>query len=78
VVFEDTTPEAFGIFVRWLYRQSIRDNRGELPQAHLLVTLWILGDKLLSLGLQNAAIEGKILGIHLFPVSVCFGGLYYK
>ncbi|TVY92072.1 hypothetical protein LAWI1_G004279, partial [Lachnellula willkommii] len=58
VDFEDTTPKAFSIFVRWLYRQSIRDNRGALPQAHLLARLWILSDKLLSVGVQNAAIEG--------------------
>lgn len=73
--FEDTTPEAFGLFVSWLYRQSIRDDRGALPQAHLIAKLWILGDKLLSVRVQNAAIEGKLLCVHLSRISVCFGSL---
>jgi len=61
VEFEDSTSEAFGLFVRWLYRNSIRNDKSELPQTHLMVKLWVLGDKILAAGVQNAAIRGKTI-----------------
>lgn len=54
---EDTCPEAFGIFVNWLYTQDIENNKGELPSCENLMNLWLLADLVLVPRLQNETID---------------------
>ncbi|KAE8444329.1 hypothetical protein EG329_000639 [Mollisiaceae sp. DMI_Dod_QoI] len=53
---EDTDPLVFGIFVNWLYTQTIYTEAGELPKCSTLVNLWILADHVLVPRLQNHAL----------------------
>ena len=57
---EDTTKEAFGLFVAWLYIQKINirvpeDQTSKLASA--LPILWVLAEKLLIPSLQNLTID---------------------
>lgn len=57
LTFTDTSEEVFGIFVQWLYTQTIQDSKAQLPSRELLFELWILADKILVPALQNQTIE---------------------
>jgi hypothetical protein len=54
---EDTRPDVFGIFVNWLYTQTVVDANGELPTCSALLNLWMFADRVLSPKLQNQTIE---------------------
>jgi len=38
---EDTSAEAFGIFVNWLYTQGIENSKKGLPSCEALIDLWL-------------------------------------
>jgi len=52
----DTDPTIFGIFVNWLYAQTIINEKGQSPSCDDCVKLWILGDRILAPKLQNHAL----------------------
>jgi hypothetical protein len=52
---EDIQPQAFNIFVNWLYTQEIKDVHGKIPTKNKLCELWILADRFLIPKLQNQA-----------------------
>jgi len=56
LTLDDTTPEVFGIFVNWLYTQTIINEGGELPSCRNLIDLWILADRVICPKLQNQTI----------------------
>jgi len=53
---EDVEGEIFGVFVNWLYTQTIEDEEAKVPSAHHLIQLWVLADRLLVPTLQNQAL----------------------
>ncbi|KAK0112499.1 hypothetical protein ONS96_001735 [Cadophora gregata f. sp. sojae] len=53
VQLEDTSPSIFGIFVNWLYTQTLINKSSEQPLSSHLFKLWILADKMLIPRLQN-------------------------
>lgn len=53
---DDVEPMAFGLFVTWLYSQTIIDEDGEIPHCEAIVKLWIFADKILCPRLQNQAL----------------------
>ncbi|PVH71817.1 hypothetical protein DL98DRAFT_577183 [Cadophora sp. DSE1049] len=53
VKLEETSPSVFGIFVNWLYTQTLVNKSSEQPLSSHLFKLWILADKLLIPRLQN-------------------------
>jgi hypothetical protein len=53
---DDTDPTIFGIFVNWLYMQTIINEEGQLPSCENCINLWILADRLLVPKLQNDAL----------------------
>ncbi|KUJ22798.1 uncharacterized protein LY89DRAFT_763280 [Mollisia scopiformis] len=71
----DATPHAVKILVEWLYTQlintaPIEDDAVHVQQRHLLVQLWVLGDRFLIPKLQNLAIHALnrlIMAIGLRP-----------
>ncbi|TAQ87867.1 hypothetical protein B7494_g3805 [Chlorociboria aeruginascens] len=56
VVYKDATPEAFGLFVSWIYSKSIRGPNNEDPSLADLIDLWILAGNIQIPELQNVAI----------------------
>ncbi|KAH8774805.1 hypothetical protein BGZ57DRAFT_373241 [Hyaloscypha finlandica] len=70
---EDTSTEAFGIFVNWLYTGDIENNKRDLPSCEALIHLWLLADLVLVPRLQNEAMwkleEARLLRKRL-PSSV--------
>jgi hypothetical protein len=71
LVYDKTTPEAFGLFAKWIYSKTIKDDDGKSPPPTEMVQLWVLADKILVPGLQNAAIRGLhergcIISLHEF------------
>jgi hypothetical protein len=54
---EETSTEAFGIFVNWLYTQGIENSKKGLPCCEALIDLWLLADLVLVPRLQNDAME---------------------
>lgn len=53
---DEVEPRIFGIFVTWLYSQTIKDEDGNIPAPEKIVRLWIFADRILCPRLQNQAI----------------------
>lgn len=53
----DTDPKIFGIFVNWLYTQTVVNEEGALPSCLESIHLWILADRFLVPTLQNHAMD---------------------
>ncbi len=53
---DDTDPLVFGIFVNWLYTQTVVDEEGIFPSCSDCINLWILADRLLVPSLQNQSL----------------------
>lgn len=58
VIYQDTTHEAFGVFMQYAYRTSIKDNRGNYPPIAILLQFWILAAKIFVPELQNVTLQG--------------------
>jgi hypothetical protein len=58
MVYNDTTPAAFGLFIRFIYRGTIKDNNNKPPRVEDMVRLWVLAGKISTAELQNVAIRG--------------------
>jgi hypothetical protein len=54
--FNDIPVGAFGIFVNWLYHQTIQDAFCQIPDLLTLARVWVLGKRFSVPKLQNAAI----------------------
>jgi len=72
---DDTTPEAFALFVKWLYIQMLETGaRDELIKSQpALVRLWVLAEKLFIPRLQNQVVdvlEGQRLLFHRICTAV--------
>lgn len=72
-------PGTFKEFLKWLYGQPLFTGDDE-PQSHYsVVELWILGDKIQSPGLQNAAIDAFVAHSHAkrkYPAPIIIRHLY--
>lgn len=68
-------PEAFGMFVSWLYQRKLPTHTGEFEHVDLvhLANLWILGDRFLIPSLQKNAMYRMHTIIHEGR-SESFGG----
>jgi hypothetical protein len=53
----DVDPEVFGLFVQWLYTQSLLNKYGQPAYQHRLIGLWVLAKRLCMAQLQNDAIN---------------------
>ena len=58
VVYKPTTHQAFGLFMRYVYRNTIKDNNGNNPSIASMLQFWVLASKVFTPELQNAAIQG--------------------
>ena len=56
VSYPDTTTPAFGLFIQWLYTQSLSDIEGSKPSVNDLIEVWFLADAILVPSLQNKAL----------------------
>ncbi|TVY78457.1 hypothetical protein LSUE1_G006516 [Lachnellula suecica] len=68
----EASPKVFGMFVNWLYTQSIAQTKDE-SDFHSLVELWILADRLLIPTLQNdtlEAIDRRRVALNARPVPM--------
>lgn len=54
---DDASPDAFAIFVNWLYTQRIEDTSKDSVRVSTLLELWILAGRLLIPKLQNATLR---------------------
>jgi hypothetical protein len=50
-------PEAFRLFVQWLYTQSLLNKYGQPAYQHRFIGLWVLAKRLCMVQLQNNAIN---------------------
>ena len=55
--YPNTDPRVFGIFVEWIYTQTLGRDCYKAESASRIVELWILADHLLIPALQNLAIR---------------------
>jgi hypothetical protein len=58
MMYKDTTRAAFGLFIRFIYRGTIKDNNEKNPPIEDMVKLWVLARKVSTIELQNVAIRG--------------------
>ncbi|KAF4634420.1 hypothetical protein G7Y89_g3688 [Cudoniella acicularis] len=58
IQYPDTTPEAFGLFQRWMLSKSIKDHADKLPPNGHMVRLFVLGIDIGTPEVANAAIRG--------------------
>jgi hypothetical protein len=65
--FNHTSPDVFGIFVKWIYNKTIKEENKQYPGVPQLVKLWVLGERINTPVLQNHAIRG------LFGNQFCDG-----
>lgn len=56
-VYKETNRDAFGLFMRYIYRGTIKDNNNNNPPVKHTVQLWVLAGKIATPALQNAAME---------------------
>jgi hypothetical protein len=52
-VYQETSRDAFGLFTRFIYRGTIKDNGNNTPPIGSLVRLWVLASKISTPELQN-------------------------
>jgi hypothetical protein len=70
--------EAFNVFVKWLYTQTLEDSEGAMPSIKDLINLWILADEKLVPVLQNNVMEAlndEIAKTQALPTDL-FGLVY--
>jgi hypothetical protein len=56
-VYKETTADAFGLFMRYIYRGNIKDNKNNNPPVMHAVQLWLLAGKISTPILQNIAMD---------------------
>lgn len=56
-MLSDVDIDVFGLFVQWIYNQSLLNKNGEAAYQHRLIGLWVLARRLLMPRLQNDAID---------------------
>jgi hypothetical protein len=56
-LLKDVDLNVFGLFIQWLYTQSLLNKHGQPAYQHRLIGLWVLGRILQMPAMQNDAID---------------------